>query len=53
MRFAALGAGLHRSPPPMLGQHNREILQEELGLSDEEIDALLARLRGDVPFGDA
>ena len=29
-----------RSPAPMLGQHNREILSQLLGLSDAEIDAL-------------
>jgi crotonobetainyl-CoA:carnitine CoA-transferase CaiB-like acyl-CoA transferase len=42
MRFSALGPGLHRAPPPTLGQHNREILSDELGLSDEEIEALRA-----------
>jgi crotonobetainyl-CoA:carnitine CoA-transferase CaiB-like acyl-CoA transferase len=40
MGFSALGGGLHRSPPPTLGQHNDEVLLE-LGLSEEEI----ARLR--------
>ena len=30
----------NRSAPPTLGQHNEEILREELGLSREEIQAL-------------
>jgi crotonobetainyl-CoA:carnitine CoA-transferase CaiB-like acyl-CoA transferase len=30
----------HRSGAPTLGEHNREILGKELGLSDAEIDAL-------------
>lgn len=30
----------HRRGSPTLGQHNREILTEELGLSDAEVDAL-------------
>jgi crotonobetainyl-CoA:carnitine CoA-transferase CaiB-like acyl-CoA transferase len=42
---ARFGAGpdpsdLHRSPPPTLGQHNREILGDLLGLSDAEIATL-------------
>jgi crotonobetainyl-CoA:carnitine CoA-transferase CaiB-like acyl-CoA transferase len=50
MRFSALGPGLHRLPPPTLGQHNREILCDELGLSDEEVEALYAdRIIGDRP----
>ncbi len=40
MRFSAFGARLHRRPPPTLGQHNDEILGEELGLSTEERAAL-------------
>ncbi len=41
-RFEAFERDLHRSPPPTLGQHNREILQGELGLSDREFDRLEA-----------
>lgn len=33
---------LHHAPPPTLGQHNREILQGELGLTDEELAELEA-----------
>ena len=40
-RFSALERELHRSPPPTLGQHNREILQNELGLDDAEYDRLV------------
>ena len=32
-----------RSPSPTGGQHNREVLQGELGLSDEDFDNLLSR----------
>ncbi len=28
------------APPPLLGQHTREVLRERLGLSDEELDRL-------------
>ena len=38
--FPAFERDLHRSPPPTLGQHNREILQGELGISDREIEEL-------------
>ena len=33
----------YRSPPPLLGQHNREVLSNFLGMSDAEIDGLIAR----------
>ena len=49
-RFSALGDRLHRCPPPTLGQHNREILCGELGLSEEEFDALREKqIIGDRP----
>ncbi len=40
--FPALlnGQRLPVSPPPLLGQHTREVLQERLGLSDERIQRL-------------
>jgi crotonobetainyl-CoA:carnitine CoA-transferase CaiB-like acyl-CoA transferase len=41
-QFSAFEKDLHRSPPPTLGQHNREILQSELGLDDEEFERLVA-----------
>ncbi len=40
MTWSILGKRLHRSPPPTLGQDNDAVLREELGLSDEEIEAL-------------
>jgi crotonobetainyl-CoA:carnitine CoA-transferase CaiB-like acyl-CoA transferase len=40
MSFSGLPRGLRREPAPMLGQHNEEILRDELGLSDEELEAL-------------
>lgn len=43
MRFSALGPDWHRRPPPTLGQHNREVLGGELGLSDEELVSLAER----------
>jgi crotonobetainyl-CoA:carnitine CoA-transferase CaiB-like acyl-CoA transferase len=39
-RFSAFERELHCSPPPTLGQHNREILQGELGLSDNDLKRL-------------
>ncbi|ACB68563.1 L-carnitine dehydratase/bile acid-inducible protein F [Burkholderia ambifaria MC40-6] len=33
----------HASPPPMLGQHTREILESLLGLSAHQLDELAAR----------
>ena len=40
IRFSELGPELHRSPPPLLGQHNEEVLQGELGMSSDELDEL-------------
>jgi len=40
--FSAFERDLHGSPPPTLGQHNREILQGDLGLSDGEVARLEA-----------
>ena len=33
----------YRSPPPTLGQHSREVLQTLLGLTEMEVDGLVAR----------
>lgn len=30
-------------PPPLLGEHTREVLAEELGLAEDEIDSLVSR----------
>jgi crotonobetainyl-CoA:carnitine CoA-transferase CaiB-like acyl-CoA transferase len=46
--WSQLPRALHRRPAPTLGEHNREILREELGLSDEEIEAL----RSDAVIGE-
>jgi crotonobetainyl-CoA:carnitine CoA-transferase CaiB-like acyl-CoA transferase len=41
-----------RTPPPLLGQHNREILQGILGLSDARIEELRRnRIIGERPIG--
>ena len=40
--FSGFERDLHRTPPPTLGQHNREILQGDLGLSDAEVARLEA-----------
>ncbi len=40
MTWSILGKRLHRVPPPTLGQDNDEVLKGELGLSDEEVEAL-------------
>ena len=42
MRFSATPV-TYDTPPPLLGEHTREILGEVLGLSEAEIDALAAR----------
>ncbi|HMZ07939.1 MAG TPA: CoA transferase [Anaerolineales bacterium] len=33
----------YRLPPPLMGQHTKEILREVLGYSDEKVDALVER----------
>jgi crotonobetainyl-CoA:carnitine CoA-transferase CaiB-like acyl-CoA transferase len=48
MRFSGLPRALRRSPAPLLGEHNEEVLREELGLGDEEI----AKLREDKVIGE-
>ena len=40
--FSAFERDLHRTPPPTLGQHNREILQGELGIDETEYERLEA-----------
>jgi crotonobetainyl-CoA:carnitine CoA-transferase CaiB-like acyl-CoA transferase len=41
-QFSGLERDLHRSPPPTLGQHTREVLQSELGIDEEELNRLEA-----------
>ena len=42
----------HQRPAPLLGQHNTEILRDELGLSQAEVAALEeAAVIGNVPRG--
>lgn len=38
--FSLFERELHRGPPPTLGQHNREVLQGELGIRDGEFERL-------------
>ncbi|MDD9801700.1 MAG: CoA transferase [Deltaproteobacteria bacterium] len=40
MRFSGLPRNLRRTPAPMLGEHNEEVLRSELNLSDAEIASL-------------
>lgn len=40
MNWSILGSRLHRAPPPTLGQDNESVLRDELGLSEEEVEAL-------------
>ena len=40
-RFSGFPAA-HRRPAPLLGEHNREVLSELLGLGEDELDALEA-----------
>ncbi len=35
--------GSVRQPPPMVGEHNREIYRDLLGMSDDDLDALRAK----------
>jgi crotonobetainyl-CoA:carnitine CoA-transferase CaiB-like acyl-CoA transferase len=42
IKFAGASSGV-RGPAPLLGEHNREVLGGLLGMSDAEIDDLLAR----------
>ncbi|HKK50655.1 MAG TPA: hypothetical protein VKA74_03670, partial [Myxococcota bacterium] len=50
IRFSGLGPGLHRSPPPTMGQHNEEVLGGELGLTREALDALREKkIIGEAP----
>jgi len=42
VRFSAGPHRLHRRPAPTLGQHNREVLVDLLGVSEEEVDELEA-----------
>ncbi len=50
MAFSALPRNLHRSPPPVLGEHNEEVLRGELRLSEEELAALRKKqIIGDRP----
>jgi crotonobetainyl-CoA:carnitine CoA-transferase CaiB-like acyl-CoA transferase len=50
MAFSGLPRALRRRPPPLLGEHNEEVLREELGLSTAEIDELReAKVIGNRP----
>jgi crotonobetainyl-CoA:carnitine CoA-transferase CaiB-like acyl-CoA transferase len=40
--FSGLERDLHRGPPPTLGQHNREVLLNELGIEKAELERLEA-----------
>lgn len=41
LRFGGLATPVHRAAP-LLGEHTREVLEEQLGLSDDEISRLLS-----------
>jgi len=41
MRFSATPVA-YDTPPPLLGQHTREVLADVLGLDEGELDALTA-----------
>ncbi len=47
MSFSGLPRGLRRRTPPLLGEHNEEILRDELGLADAQIE----KLRNDAVIG--
>ncbi len=50
MRFSAGPDAHHTAPPPLLGEHNDEVLAGELGLSEAELVALRADgIVGEVP----
>ena len=51
MRFSTGPQRFHRTPAPLLGQHNHEVLCG-LGLADDEIDELEDQgIIGTVPAG--
>lgn len=43
MQFSGWPSALHQRPPPMLGEHNEEVLGHELGLDEAERAALIER----------
>src|SRR5205085_12398741 len=51
-RFARGPRAHHRTPSPLLGEHNRDVLTRILGLTDAEVDQLEAEgTVGDVVVG--
>jgi crotonobetainyl-CoA:carnitine CoA-transferase CaiB-like acyl-CoA transferase len=50
-RFTSIDTS-HKRPPPLLGQHNAEVLTSLLGLSQKELDSLKKeQIIGDSPLG--